>query len=97
MEYSGEINLIVRKDKEQTDFLQIEIKDNGSGIDAEMINRLGNEIIPNKGDGRGTGLFNIKRFMQEVQGRLLIPHQQPSIGATVSLFIPLVKDNSPEL
>lgn len=67
---------------------QITVRDHGSGIDADMVDRLGEPFLTTKdpGEGMGLGLYWVRSLMERVQGRLAVASSEG--GTTVTLELP---------
>lgn len=83
----GTIVIIFRVFKQN---IQIQVQDNGCGIPAEIVNKLGEFGYSfQKTDGHGLGLFHAKAVIESVGGRMEISSKQ-KLGTSVSLIVPRV-------
>ena len=63
------------------------IKDNGKGINPEMMNRLFEPYCSNKKKGTGLGLFIVRRLVHEHGGEITIESQENK-GCLVRIYLP---------
>ena len=82
-------NIIIRSEKRDSNFVLIEVTDNGRGIDKENINRLFQYGFTTRKDGHGFGLHNAALIARELGGELTVKSDGIGKGATFSLMIPL--------
>ncbi|CAM4363708.1 sensor histidine kinase YesM [Paenibacillus endophyticus] len=75
----------------QGDYAHIEVKDNGIGMDKEMVAKLLSEPSAAKS---GIGLYNTNRRLMKRYGRGLIIHSKPDEGTSVSFRIPVHSGDS---
>ncbi|MBY0471704.1 HAMP domain-containing histidine kinase [bacterium] len=86
IENSGQITVTLQK---HGDFAFLTIEDNGKGIPADLIPRLGERgLSVGKDDGSGLGLHAAKASLTSWGGRLHIDSQEGR-GTTVSISLPL--------
>jgi two-component system response regulator PhcR len=71
----------------------LSVSDNGPGIDATVLSRLGREPVTTRGasGGTGMGLLFCHRVMVSLGGRLMI-ESSPGTGTTIMLFFPATVD-----
>ena len=71
------------------ELLRISIKDQGTGIAAEVLSRIGEPFLTTKpaGAGMGLGLFHAKRVLEQLGGALAIRESSPQ-GTVVDLLVP---------
>jgi signal transduction histidine kinase len=81
---NGNIRIYSRKMK---DYIEIEIQDNGSGINQENIEKVFDPYFTTKKTGFGMGLALSKKIIQQHGGTLAIS-SCPGMGTTVMLKIP---------
>ena len=74
----------------RADLLQICIRDDGRGIDREILNRAGKSIITTKpsGDGMGLGLFLAQTTLNRYGGSLCLENNENG-GVTAIISLPL--------
>jgi two-component system sensor histidine kinase RegB len=70
--------------------LRFSVRDYGTGLSAELRERIGEPFFSAKAAGRGLGLFLARQMMEECGGQLRIENN-PDIGATFCLEFPLDK------
>ena len=95
----GEIRVSIdRKD----DQIRVAVRDNGVGIPAEALPRLGqpfeqvSDTRDRNYDGTGLGLALTKSFAEMHGGRLTIASQEGR-GTQVSFYLPIPKNNDAEM
>ena len=90
---SGEVVVSVRAYKE---IIQLTIKDNGSGIPPEILQKLGEAGVSHgkegTNSGSGLGIYHAKRSVEEIGGRFNI---SSSVGAGTIIEINLTRVPSP--
>lgn len=77
--------LLIRGVREEGGF-RIEVRDNGQGMEPDLVNRLLHEPSRNK---RGIGLYNTNQRISRLYGRGLSIRSRPGEGTSVSFFIPM--------
>jgi two-component system, sensor histidine kinase RegB len=70
------------------DQLNVEIADQGPGIDPQLLAQLGNANVSNKGEGHGLGLFLTHSSIERLGGKLTLSNRS-SGGVLAALTIPL--------
>lgn len=76
--------------KEEEDKISLIVRDNGIGMEKEMLEKLGTEFFSSKEDGFGLGLFIVKTIVNQYGGTINID-SEPGKGTTVTLLFPSVK------
>lgn len=66
------------------DELLITVSDTGVGVPSENVNRIFENGFSTKGDGRGTGLYQVKKMVEENGGQITFESQE-GIGTTFSV------------
>jgi PAS domain S-box-containing protein len=71
-------------------YLQIKVKDNGTGISQENLKHVFEPFFTTKelGKGTGLGLSSVFGFAKQSHGHVTIA-SQPGVGTTVSLYLPV--------
>ena len=69
------------------DFVAIRVKDNGPGIDAEIISRVREPLFTTKSFGTGLGIPAIEQIAAQHGGRLDI-RSRPGEGAEFTIYVP---------
>ncbi|MDG2519659.1 response regulator [Lysobacter soli] len=88
-ERGGELRLSARRvTREGGDQLCIRISDRGCGMDANTRARLFTPFFTTKPDGTGLGLMSCKRFVDSLQGRIVV-ESEVGQGTTFELNLPL--------
>lgn len=67
--------------------IRIEISDNGCGVSAEILEKLGYEEITTKENGNGFGFFYSKKVIESLNGRLTIDSKQ-GVGTNIQIELP---------
>jgi hypothetical protein len=73
--------------KIQTDFILLSIIDNGCGIRAEDLERLGKKDFTTKKDGHGLGIFHARSTIEEHGGDLKF-RSKVGEGTSVDIYLP---------
>ena len=74
---------------QEQNFAQIEVTDNGKGIEKEFLSRIFQRGFSGKVGGNGLGLYHARKSLEQMGGSIDINSQQHK-GTTVQLRIPLV-------
>jgi two-component system NtrC family sensor kinase len=84
----GRLRISTRLLPEQTS-VEIQVKDNGCGIEEDILNRIFDPFFTTKGQGKGTGLglAICQRIVEEHEGEIKI-QSRPGRGTTVSVRLP---------
>ncbi|MEZ4663449.1 MAG: response regulator [Caldilineaceae bacterium] len=69
------------------DYVCLEICDNGSGIDAEVLEKIFDPFFSTKEQGNGLGLSAVLGVVQSLQGSLQV-HSTPQVGSAFRVFLP---------
>ncbi|MOA12642.1 Sporulation kinase A [compost metagenome] len=75
--------------------VHIHIKDNGEGMDAEVLARLGEPYFTNKTKGTGLGLMVTLRIIEVMEGNVKFASEK-GIGTEVIIQFPKVYINTSE-
>lgn len=67
--------------------LIIEVTDNGTGIDEQVLHFLFEKGYSTKGDGRGFGLHNVKEAVESFHGMIEVVPNEPA-GTIFTIYIP---------
>jgi signal transduction histidine kinase len=70
-------------------FVLISIKDNGKGIDKEILPRLFNKFVSKSQQGTGLGLFIAKNIVEAHGGNMWAENNEDEKGATFTFSLPL--------
>lgn len=70
--------------------VEVRIDDDGPGIPADVIARLGDPFLTTKAQGSGLGLFLSRRFVRGAGGALIVENR-PGGGASVRVRLPLAR------
>ena len=68
----------------------ITVDDTGNGIKRENLEHIFNNGFSTKGDGRGTGLYQVKAMVENFGGKITVESQE---GVGSSFSISFVKEN----
>ena len=72
------------------DFVQISVRDNGSGIPEETIHKMFDPFFTTKGIGKGTGMgLSVVHGLVHAQGGHIIVESSPDRGTTFSILLPI--------
>lgn len=82
----GLIEILVKKDKKE---VRISIKDNGHGMSAEQLRKIGTPFYSTKEQGTGMGVAICQRLVKNHGGRLNIVSQAGK-GTTVEIYLPTI-------
>jgi signal transduction histidine kinase len=89
--HQGIIRVILRKEKQDgQNFLIINVKDMGPGIDSEIMSKLFTKFASKSDMGTGLGLF-ISKGIVEAHGGKIWAENNPDRGATFSFSLPIDK------
>ncbi len=81
----GKVTVTLRQEQ---NYAQISIRDNGIGISPDILTKLGHPgITSGKFNGNGLGIFHAKKIVNNCQGQLIIESKQHE-GATVKILLP---------
>ena len=85
----GEQPLIPDGGSDADDFICVQVCDDGSGIDAELLSKVVEPYFTTKamGEGSGLGLSSVVGFVDQSGGSMRI-FSEPGVGTTVELFLP---------
>ena len=72
-------------------FVLISIKDEGKGIDKEILPRLFNKFVTKSDQGTGLGLYIAKNIIDAHGGEIWAQNNKDEKGATVSFSLPLYR------
>lgn len=87
MKDGGVLSISGRIEREQglTRWVSIDIKDNGPGIDAAMIDRIFDPFVTTKSTGTGLGLSVCQRIIHDMGGKIRVSTQERGTTFTVSI------------
>lgn len=81
-------NLFVRSFHKENR-IHIEIQDEGSGIEPELVDRLFEPFFTTKGDGTGLGLAITKKIIQNHSGEIQVT-SKPGKGSCFTVLLPVI-------
>ena len=70
-------------------FVIVSIKDNGTGIDEEILPKLFTKFASKSNGGTGLGLYLSKNIVEDHSGKIWADNNKDSEGATFSFSVPL--------
>ena len=70
-----------------TDSVELSVKDQGAGMDSEVLKRVGTPFFTTRSEGTGLGLAQCQRLVGSVGGRVQI-ESEVGVGTTVIITIP---------
>ena len=71
--------------------IEVNIRDEGTGILPEVMKQLGEPFYSTKAKGSGIGLFLTRRLLESAGGSLRI-HSEPGRGTTCTVSLPIARD-----
>ncbi len=86
---NGKIEINAHQNK---DFVKIEIKDNGPGMDSKQLKKIFNPFFTTKPKGTGLGLSIVHRIVTELGGQVYVD-SSPGEGTTFKIILPNGKKN----
>ncbi|MHC0038654.1 ATP-binding protein [Pseudoneobacillus sp. C159] len=89
MQQGGQIRIRIEKEGEHS--VHISIQDQGSGISAEKLKKLGEPFYTTKERGTGLGLMVSYKIIEEHSGRIEVESKE-MVGTTFHIYVP-VKSN----
>jgi signal transduction histidine kinase len=95
---TGNVYVILEIDTEQGEdkqqFITINVKDEGQGIDPELLPRLFDKFVSKSELGTGLGLFIAKAIVEEHHGKIWAKNNSDGPGATLGFSLPLLKSEA---
>ena len=92
----GKIEISLEKVKEKNDneneFVSVKIKDNGKGIDKDILSRLFEKFTTKSETGTGLGLYISKSIVEAHGGKIWTENNSDDNGATFSFTFPLSRE-----
>lgn len=76
--------------------LQVQVSDNGCGMDSETLAHLFDPFFTTKMDGTGLGLAVVKSVIESHQGRIEV-HSQPGEGTRFDIYLPCLQASKTQL
>jgi signal transduction histidine kinase len=70
------------------DMLELQVRDDGVGIPADVLHKVGTLFFTTRADGTGLGIANCQRLVGSAGGRLKI-ESTPGVGTTVTVLLPI--------
>lgn len=93
MPNGGELTIETRPYSEE--FIRIDVKDTGTGIRAEDLEKIFDPFYTTKGVGRGTGLgLSVTYGIVKEHGGYIEVESKVGEGSTFSVYLPMLKANS---
>jgi len=81
---NGKVSINARSDE---GMLELQVRDDGVGMPAEVLNRAGTPFFTTRSDGTGLGLAQCQRLIGTAGGRFRI-ESEPGVGTTVTIVLP---------
>ena len=75
------------------DFIEVRIKDSGSGLDKDIISTIFEPYVTTKKKGTGLGLAIVKKIVEEHGGIVLLENNTGRSGACAIIRLPVIGDN----
>ncbi len=69
------------------------VSDNGTGMDPERIETIGEPFYSTKEKGTGLGLAICKKIIEKHKGKIVF-HSEKQKGTVVEISLPLIKENT---
>ena len=92
----GKIEITLEKVNEEKDdgkeFASVKIKDNGKGIDKEVLSRLFEKFVSKSETGTGLGLYIAKNIVEAHGGKIWAENNPDGKGATFRFSLPIVSE-----
>lgn len=89
---SGGGSLVVQASQDSGDYLRIDVKDTGTGIKAEGLEKIFDPFYTTKGVGRGTGLgLSLTYGIVKEHGGYIEVESEVGKGSTFSVYLPMLK------
>lgn len=86
---SGKIDIKTRHISNlSVSYIEVVVRDNGSGISAEILEDLFEPYVTNKQSGTGLGLAIVKKIIEEHGGMVMARNNKDSKGASITLRLP---------
>jgi signal transduction histidine kinase len=84
---------IVAQQVDDPDFVMIQVRDNGSGIPLEMLDKIWVSFFTTKGDqgGTGLGLSACTEIISQNDGKIWLESSQEGVGTTFVVLLPVAK------
>jgi signal transduction histidine kinase len=92
--FDGKIEIILEKIRERNEkeFVSVKIRDNGTGIDSQILPRLFQKFTTKlESGGTGLGLYISKNIVEAHDGKIWAENNSDGKGATFSFTLPIIK------
>ena len=87
--YKAQVDTNVENEPQDGESIVVEIKDSGSGINAEMLPRLFEKFATRSGSGTGLGLYISKSIIDSHGGKIWAYNNKDGVGATFTFTLPV--------
>jgi len=87
--YKAQVDTNVENERQDEESIVVEIKDSGSGINAEMLPRLFEKFATRSGSGTGLGLYISKSIIDSHGGKIWAYNNKDGVGATFTFTLPV--------
>ena len=87
LSFSDNGGMLERRDKQNKDYIELLVTDNGTGMSQEIKDKIFNPFFTTREDGTGLGLAIAKKMIQEQEGSITVS-SQPGVGTQVSILLP---------
>jgi len=81
---NGRVRIVAH---ERDGMLELQVRDNGIGIPAEVLRRIGTPFFTTRAEGTGLGIANCQRLIGTAGGRFVID-SEPGKGTIVTIVLP---------
>jgi two-component system, OmpR family, sensor histidine kinase VicK len=82
----------VEKNDNENEFVSVKIKDNGNGIDKDILPRIFEKFATKSEAGTGLGLYISKSIVEAHSGKIWTENNSDDNGATFSFTLPLSRE-----
>ena len=84
--HGGKISVMINKNNKE---IKVGVKDEGQGIDREMLPKLFDKFITDSTSGTGLGLYICKNIIESHGGKIWAENNSDGNGATFTFSLPL--------
>jgi signal transduction histidine kinase len=94
--YKAQVDTITENEEQDKESIVVEIKDTGSGINAEMLPRLFEKFATRSESGTGLGLYISKNIVESHGGKIWAYNNKDGKGATFTFTLPIYQNRIKE-
>ncbi len=81
----------------QQKYIQIRVKDSGTGISEDIMDRMFDPYATTKTRGTGLGLAIVKKIVEEHKGQVMLINNNPGPGASAIVRFPVTEQNNTDI